>query len=664
MLEQKYPRVAQPLQVGPMRLKNRIVVLPMMTALTTPQGAITEQFINFCGRQARTGAGLVILGDSSIDNEYAMDHETAINLGTDFVIPGLYAVVEEIHRYGAKASIEISHGGIHAYEYLLEGRAPLGVSEWPEGVEAMSPDGPPPLVNVMDHAMLQEVKRRYLAAVGRCVMAGFDAVTIHLGHGWLMAQFLSPVFNRRTDEYGGSFENRLRFPLEVLSAIRQRFGDRIALDVRISGSTRIDPAYGELSDEELLRIAQAIEPYVDMMNVSVSWAPYRDGSEYMCMSYLLPKMDNVKFADRIRKRVKVPVTATGSITTLAEAESLLEQGCCDLVGIGRANMADDGLVWKSLRGMEERVRPCLRCAWCTGRLQPPFFRKIRCSVNPMLGRELEYRFLPSQSPTPRKVMIIGGGPAGMQAAQTAAMRGHDVTLYEKENRLGGMLHTAAALPFKEDTRRYTQWMIDETYRCGVNVVLNTTVTPQLIDEIQPDAVLVAIGAEIATPSIPGLDATNVVWAGDVDTGRASVGQRVVIAGAGLTGAECAIGLAQAGKEVTIVDMMPPHRFLMDASGQVMLSIARLHRSLGIKKIFNASIVGIQPDGLVYKDENGCEILLKADTVVNALGMKAKTAEADALSSVVPITWTIGDCGGGPMTIMNATDSGFTYALEL
>jgi 2,4-dienoyl-CoA reductase-like NADH-dependent reductase (Old Yellow Enzyme family)/thioredoxin reductase len=664
MLTQKYPKVAEPIQIGPMRLKNRIVVLPMMTALPTPQGVITEEFINFCGRQARTGAGLVILGDSSIDNEYAMDHETAINLGTDFVIPRLYAVTEEIHRYGAKASIEISHGGVHAFETLLDGRAPLGVSDWPEGVGAMSPDGPPPVVNVMDHAMLQEVKRRYVAAVGRCVMGGFDAVTIHLGHGWLMAQFLSPVFNRRTDEYGGSFENRLRFPLEVLSAIREKFGKQIAIDVRISGATRVDPAHGELSDEELIRVAQAVEPYVDMMNVSVSWAPYRDGSEYMCMSYLLPHMDNAKYAGAIRQKVGVPVTATGSITTLAEAETLLQQGVCDLVGIGRANLADDGLVWKSLRGMEDRVRPCLRCAWCTGRLQPPFFRKIRCSVNPMLGRELEYRFLPCKSPRPQKVMIIGGGPAGMQAAQTAVMRGHEVTLYEKEDHLGGMLPTAAALPFKEDMRRYTQWMVDETLRCGAKVVLNTQVTPERIEREQPDVVLVAIGAEVSLPPIPGLVGENVVWAGDVDAGRADTGERVIVAGAGLTGAECAIGLAQQGKQVTIVDQMPPKLFLRDASGQVMLSVSRLHQELGIHQIFNASICRIEPDGLVYRRETGEEVFLKGDTVVNALGMYRNEEEVERLSSVVPITWAIGDCGGGPMTIMNATDSGFTYAMEV
>ncbi|MCR5785038.1 MAG: FAD-dependent oxidoreductase, partial [Eubacterium sp.] len=477
MLEQKYPITASPIKIGPMMLKNRVVVLPMMTALPTPKGEITEEFIAFCGRQARTGAGMVILGDSSVDGEYAMDHETAINLGTDFVIPGLSAVTEEIHRYGAKASIEVSHGGIHAFETLLEGRAPLGVSEWPEGVPSMSPLGPPPKVQVMDKEMLEEVKRRYVAAVGRCVAGGFDAVTIHLGHGWLMAQFLSPVFNRRTDEYGGSFENRLRFPIEVLAELRKNYGNQIAICARITGATRVDPSRGELSDEELVKVARAIEPYVDELNVSVSWAPYREGSEYMCMSYFHPHMDNAKYCERIRKAVNIPVTVVGSVTTIAEAEELLNNNVCDLVGIGRANMADDALVRKSLRGMEEKVRPCLRCALCTGRLMPPFFKKIRCAVNPMLGRELEYRFLPAKSPVPLNVMIIGGGPAGMQAAQTAVMRGHKVTLYEKNSELGGMLHTASALPFKGDMRKYLRWMIDETKRCGAEVILNTEVTP-------------------------------------------------------------------------------------------------------------------------------------------------------------------------------------------
>ncbi len=658
---QKYPRVAQPIQIGPMWLKNRIVVLPMMTGLTTPEGSVTSEMIQFCGRQARTGAALVILGDSSVDRQVGMDHETALYLSTDFVIPGLYAITEEIHRYGAKASIEISHGGVHAYETLRGERDPVGPSSWPENVDPMGPVTPH--VHVMDADMLRTVKEQYLAAVGRCIMGGFDAVTIHMGHGWLLSQFLSPVFNRRNDEYGGSIDNRLRFPLEIFSSIRERYGSQVAVTARISGATRIDSTHGELTEEELGQVAQALEPYVDALNVSVSWAPYREGSEYMCMSYLLPRLDNVKYCERIRKQVQVPVTATGSITTLEEAEQLLENGTCDLVGIGRANLADDGLVWKSLRGMENRVRPCLRCAMCTGRLQPPIFRRIRCAVNPLLGRELEYRFLPSRSSQIKKVLVIGGGPAGMQAAQTATMRGHKVILCEKNNCLGGMLHVAGALPFKDDMRRYTQWMIDETMRCGAKIRLNTTVTTEMIRQERPDAVFVAIGAEMNRPAIPGLGRSNVVWAGDVDTGDAKTGRRVIILGCGLTGAECAINLARNGAEVTMIDMMPSERFLMDASGQVMLSISRLHKEYGIQKLFRTTLKEVTADGVICM-RNDEELYLRGDTVVNALGMHINVQQTEALLNVIPVTWAIGDCGGGPMTIFNATSSGFTYAMEL
>ena len=656
-----YPIASSPIQIGPMQLKNRIVLLPMMSALPTPEGRVTREFIHFCGRQARTGAALVVLGDSSVDRQVGMDHETALDLSSDLAIPGLFAVTEEIHRYGAKASIEISHGGVHAFEVLLQERKPIGPSSWPTGVTPMGPMIPD--VSVMDQTMLETVKQQYLSAVGRCVMAGFDCITLHLGHGWLLSQFLSPVFNRRTDEYGGSFENRLRFPLEVLASIRHQFGTQIAIDARISGSTRCDPAQGELSDAELLDVAQAIAPYVDMLNVSVSWAPYREGSEYMCMSYLLPHMDNVSYAAGIRQHVGVPVTATGSITSLAEAEQLLADGICDLVGIGRANLADDGLVWKSLRGLEEQVRPCLRCAWCTGRLQPPYFRKIRCSVNPLLGREWEYRFLPAKSPQPKRVMIVGGGVAGMQAAQTAVMRGHDVTLYERADHLGGILDTSAALPFKADFRRYLDWMIKTTKCCGAKIVLGTEVTPALVREQQPDALLLAVGAEPAQPQIPGMDGNHVVWVGDVDRGNIHTGDTVIIAGAGLSGAECAIALAQEGKQVTLIDQMPECRFLADASGQVMLSIRRLHRLLGIQTVFSAAIVRIEPDGVVCLTADG-ERKLPADTVVNALGMRINESAVSALENIVPITWRIGDCGGGKMNIMNATDSGFTYAMEL
>jgi NADPH-dependent glutamate synthase beta subunit-like oxidoreductase len=369
------------------------------------------------------------------------------------------------------------------------------------------------------------------------------------------------------------------------------------------------------------------------------------------------------YAEMAKKILDIPVAATGSIGTVAEAEELIASGKADLAGMGRGTLVDECQFIKAFRGQEEKIRPCIRCAYCTGRLEPPDSLPIRCAVNPIRGRELQYESIPRAN-RPVKLMIIGGGLAGMQAAQTAVERGHDVTLFEKNDRLGGMMHTAASLPDKYDMRRYADWMVRQTMTCGARIVLNTEVTPELIAKENPDAVLVAIGSVPATPPIRGLDKDIAVWAGDVDAGRSGTGQKVIIAGAGMTGAECAIPLAREGKEVTLVDLISKEEFAKDATGQVRVSLMRLYRELGIKTIFNARIVEITDKGVKYMDKESNIRELEADTVIKALGVKVEEDKVRELSSVVPVTYQIGDCGNGHKNIVNAIDTGFVYALEI
>ena len=295
----KYPHVFQPIKIGNVILKNRIVTLPMMSGLTTYDGEITAEFIAYCGSLAKTGTGLVTIGESSIDSDRGRVHGTSICLGDDRIIPGLVLVTEEIHRYGAKASIELNHGGVFAYGPLLGGRKPIGPSTYPKNVPTdwiKAPD-----VEAMDKDMIRRVIDNYISAVGRCISAGFDIVLIHSGHGWLLSQFLSPVFNRRTDEYGGTPENRMRFPLEVYRAIRDTYGNRIALDIRISGNTRIKIKNEELTTDDLLKFAQNAQKYVDSVNVSVFCLPYLESSEYMCQSYYLPHKVNAVYAEMAKR---------------------------------------------------------------------------------------------------------------------------------------------------------------------------------------------------------------------------------------------------------------------------------------------------------------------------------------------------------------------------
>jgi NADPH-dependent 2,4-dienoyl-CoA reductase/sulfur reductase-like enzyme len=331
--------------------------------------------------------------------------------------------------------------------------------------------------------------------------------------------------------------------------------------------------------------------------------------------------------------------------------------------MGRGTLVDQEHFVKAYRGQDDQIRPCIRCACCTGRLEPPQFFPVRCAINPIRGREFQYEFI-SKASRSKKLMIVGGGLAGMQAAQTAVERGHDVTLYEKGDVLGGMINTAAALPDKYDLKRYLEWMAKQTMECGAGIVLNTEVTPELMEKENPDAVLIAIGALPFKPPIPGIDKDIVVWAGDVDTGKVETGQKVVIAGAGMTGAECAVPLGRQGKDVTVIDMIPAQQFALDVNAQVRLSILRLYREYGVKTIFDATIKEITDQGITYQDKDSNIIELEADTVVNALGVKVDEVKVKELYDVIPETYLIGDCGNGPKNIVNAIDTAFAYALEI
>jgi 2,4-dienoyl-CoA reductase-like NADH-dependent reductase (Old Yellow Enzyme family)/thioredoxin reductase len=655
----KYEHVFSPIKYGPIRLKNRIINLPMMNGLSSPEGKVTPQMVAHMASRAKSGAGLVIIGDSQVEHVYGTTHYSPLDLSWEGNTAGLTDLADEVHRYGAKIGIELNHGGLMAYDSLTKsGRR---ISPVPDPADPSNAHKTKDAI-VMDKKLMEETKAAYVNAAERCMRAGFDEVLIHCAHGWLLYQFLNPRNNNRTDEYGGSLENRMRFPLEIIKAVWEKVGHKMAVDIRVSVGGVLSP-YTEENLKELIEFVRAASPYVTNANVSVMDIQIFETSEYMCQSYYLPHMVNTIWAQRAKAAgVGCYISCSGSVVTVAEAEEILASGKADLVGMGRAALVDNRHFTKVFRGQEDDVRPCLRCAHCTDRLF--WFNSIRCAVNPTCGREYEY---PEIAPAKKKkkVMIVGGGPAGMQAAQTAAERVHEVVLYEKSNRLGGMLHTAAALPDKYDMRRYTEWMIRKTEECGAKIVLNTEVTPYIIRKEAPDAVLLAIGSVPADPPIPGLHGDNVVMAGDVDTGAVKTGQNVVICGVGLTGSECAIPLAREGKNVTIIDMIPQSVYdNLGVGAQAWMSILRLHRELGVKIVLDSKIKEITPEGVKYTDKQGKEQFIPCDTVINALGQKVDYDKIESLIHVVPETYTIGDCFGDKMNIDTAIMTGFTYAMEI
>ena len=659
----KYTKLYEPMQIGRMRLKNHIMVPPMLCCLATTDGRITQKLLSYTSHLAKNGAGLVVFGETNVDRERSWDHVNALNIGDDIAIPGLANLADEVHRYGAKISIELAHAGACAEPILLEpgkkGLSPSPVPPW------MHPGYSGCSVEIMDKPMMEHVKQNYVDAVGRLVRAGFDMVTFHCAHGWLMGQFLSPYFNHRTDEYGGSLENRMRYPLEVLKAIYDKYHGQIAIDMRVSGRSGVPEEIRPQEEDfqDVLAFVKAAEPYLDMVNISAGFIPFLPSLNYMIQSYLVPHKTNVEFAARIKKEVKIPVAIAGSITTLEEAEEVLESGAADIIGMGRAGLADTQAFVKGAQGREDEIRPCLRCCRCSSRIEPPAYKGILCAVNPTVGRELEYPCIPAALEK-KKVLIIGGGPAGMEACQRCREIGHEVVLYEKEDRLGGMLHVASALPFKGDMRRYLAWMIKTTMESGATIHLNTEATPEIIEKEAPDVVLVGTGAKPLQLRIPVAEGREFIWAGDVDTGKKTVGDTVVIAGAGLTGTETAIALAQEGKKVTVIDMIPEEAFLSGNPGPATLSIMALLQQYPVEFIFRSALRRITEEGVVYADKDGNEHLIPCDTAINALGMTFDRDAVDDLLGVVNKSFAIGDCSGKPMTIMNAVLDGFTQAMDV
>ena len=624
-------KLFEPIKIGKLELKNRIVMPALNSRLGTEFGAVSDRLIDFYVERAKGGVGLIVIENTCIDWPVGKAGTSPIRADDWKFVDGLHDLAEAVHPYGTKIATQPQHPGRQSSTMACA-----------EGQELVAPSAIPclPTGGEMPRALTTE---EIEGLIGKYVLgaiitraAGFDAVEIQGAHGYLITQFMSPYSNKRTDEYGGDFEGRMKFALRIVEGVRAAVGPDFPIIFRISADEYIE---GGLSLEDNKLIAQRLESAgVDALSVvaSIYESPPWYTRIYPTMG--MPVGCNVPLAQEIKKVVNIPIIVAGKLGDPVLAEEVLRDGKADLIAMGRPLLADPELPKKAAEGRLDDIRPCLYCnEACAGNLSRMWH--ISCQVNAALGREREYEIKPAEKI--KRVLIIGGGPGGMEAARVAALRGHDVTLYEKDKKLGGQLVPASVPSFKQPIKDQVEYLKNQIEKLGVKIVLGREATPGLVKELKPDVVILATGASPLIPEIPGVDVDKVTTAGDILLGEKEAGEKVVIIGGGEVGSELAWFLAEKGKKVTIVEML--YGVAMDMNLFSRFYLLDKLAELGVEVLTTMTAEQITDEGVATVDMSGNRQVVAADTVILAVGFRSDSELEEKLKGEVPELYTAGDC---------------------
>lgn len=653
----KYPHMFEPLTIKGVTFKNRVFASPITTNRVVDHGYPTPEGIDVYETKARGGFATVTLTESFIDGDRSNRHEHGLdtwsNPMTTFHMESIMVLTEAIKAHGAVASIQLNHvGAMNHPSMISSGRNPIGPSAFvrEDGVQ----------VEEMTVEMMHEVADEWAECAWMCKSLGFQMVNLHGGHGWLLNQFLSPRFNHRTDEYGGSMENRARFPIMVCDRIKEVCGDDFLIEYRMSGSERIE---GGMTLEDGVEFAKLIQDHVDLIHVTSGI--YTDHVNTKAFSSMFDAHGcNLDLAEAIKKNVHVPVVAVGGFNAPEQVEEAIASGKCDIVALGRQQFADPEFVNKTLMGLEDQIAPCLRCSCFNPLASDPGKRPVpslwHCAVNPWGQRELRWRNAPKPKAS-RRVLVIGGGVSGMYAAITAAERGHEVILAEKEDKLGGLLWFTEVDTDKESLLRFRNSLIARCKYQGVNIMLNTTVDRKMIKELAPDAVICAVGSVPFVPPIKGIEyATHAVEAyRNIETLK---GKKVVIIGGGAIGCESGYFFAsECGATVQILEMKD--EMCKDSFPSQRAALLPRMNKVGMILDCSVKVQEIKPDGVVFLDADGKEQFADADIVYYCCGNRADENMVKSLDDSMPWFVITGDAKKA-RTVKEATYEGFCAAMDI
>jgi len=636
-----------PVRIGNMEVRNRIVMLPMTTGYCEADETVGNRFINFFAERAKGGAGLLIIPFAPAPAGSPVEP----GLFDDRFIPGVRRLTAAIHAHGAKAAPQF----IMSYHVAFKGGAPEVVA--PSAVMNN-------ILRVVPRALTVEEIQWLVGEYGRSARrareGGFDAVEILVGGGYLLNRFLSPISNKREDAYGGSLENRMRIILEVIESVKKEAGGDFPIGVRLNIEEQMT---GGHTVEESKVVAKALEKAgVRLINVYTGWHE----SPIPTVASSLPPGAFAHLAEKIKGTVGIPVVAANRINDPVVAEKILAEKKADLVGMGRALLADADLPNKAKEGRLDEIVPCIACSNCLAEIMSIYKSWGKgtatfCTVNPFGGKEGEYILKPALKK--KKVVVIGGGPAGMEAAMTAAARGHRVTLFEKGAEPGGWLLVGCLPPHKDEIRKLYRNLAVRTKMAGVEIRLNSEATPERIEAEKPDVLILAIGANPLIPDIPGVKGANVVMAEDILTGRKTVGGAVVIIGGGLVGCETAEFLIEKGKGVTRVTVLEMLERMADTISPTYrpFFLARLKQE-GVQMKTRTTVLEITDRG-VKVDESGTPGFIEGDAVVLAVGLKADAKLVESFQGKAPEVYSIGDCVK-PRMIKEAIGEGFSVGMKI